>query len=221
MKIYLSPSMQEANVYSYGNTNEEEQCSKIAEACETHFKRNGYDVKRAPKGQSMEKNIEESNSYKADLHIAIHTNAGGGKGPMVMVYSKAASNLKYADPVYDALEDNSYSGDGYGVRVGSDICGYMPAELKDTVAIALYCECEFHDNKTTAKWITENTDSIAQAIVKGVCKADGKAYTLPSKTQKLYTVQVGAFAKEENAKARLDEAKKAGFKDAFIKITTV
>lgn len=221
MKIYLSPSMQEANVYSYGNTNEEEQCSKIAEACEKHFKRNGYDVKRAPKGQSMEKNIEESNSYKADLHIAIHTNAGGGKGPMVMVYSKAASNLKYANPVYDALEDNSYSGDGYGVRVGSDICGYMPAELKDTVAIALYCECEFHDNKTTAKWITENTDSIAQAIVKGVCKADGKAYTLPSKNQKLYTVQVGAFAKEENAKARLDEAIKAGFKDAFIKITTV
>ena len=53
-KIYISPSNQDANAYAYGNTNEMEQCNRIAEALEKHLKRNGYEVKRAPKGQDMD-----------------------------------------------------------------------------------------------------------------------------------------------------------------------
>ena len=32
-KVFLSPSSQTGNVYSYGNTNEAEVCGKIAQAC--------------------------------------------------------------------------------------------------------------------------------------------------------------------------------------------
>ena len=102
-KIYLSPSNQDGNLYSYGGTNEMEQCNRIAQAAEKHLERNGYSVKRAPKGQDMNKSISESNQWGADLHIPIHTNAGGGSGPLVMVYSKASGNVKYAQPIYDAL----------------------------------------------------------------------------------------------------------------------
>ena len=48
-RIYLSPSNQYANTYSYGNTTEMEQCNKIAVAAETALKRCGFTVKRAPK----------------------------------------------------------------------------------------------------------------------------------------------------------------------------
>ena len=178
-KIYLSPSNQNGNLYSYGDTNEMEQCNRIAEAAEKHLERNGYTVKRAPKGQDMNKSISESNSWGADLHIPIHTNAGGGSGPLVMVYSKASGNTKYAQPIYDALLAISTGKKGYGVRLGTEMTAgnYMPSELSDTAAVAAYCECEFHDDKTLAKWIIEHVDNIGAAIAKGVCNADGKIGT--------------------------------------------
>lgn len=221
MKIYLSPSMQKDNKYAYGNTNEMEQCNKIADCLTTHLIRNGYEVKKAPKGQSMENNIKESNNYNCDLHIAIHTNAGGGSGPLVMVYSKETENMKYATPIYNSLEESSLYDHGYGVRVGSEMTNgnYMPAELSDTKSVAVYCECEFHDNKDLAKWIINNVDKIAESICRGVCRADGRAYIVPTKA-KIYRVQVGAFEKESNANAMLDKVIKAGFKDAFINIST-
>ena len=100
-KIYLSPSNQYANSYAYGNTTEMEQCNKIAIAAETALKRCGFTVKRAPKGQNMYTSISESNNFGADVHVCIHTNAGGGKGTNVFVYNRSAENLKYAQPVYN------------------------------------------------------------------------------------------------------------------------
>ena len=41
-RIYISPSNQVNNVYAHGNTNEMEQCNKIAQACETALKRCGF-----------------------------------------------------------------------------------------------------------------------------------------------------------------------------------
>ena len=66
-------------VYATGNTNEQEQCNKIAEYAKTELQRCGFEVKKAPEGQAMAKNISESNSWNADLHIPIHTNAYNGK----------------------------------------------------------------------------------------------------------------------------------------------
>ena len=98
-KIYLSPSNQDRNTYAYGNTNECEQCNRIADAVKTALERCGFTVKKAPKGQEMSTSIAESNAWGADLHMPIHTNAGGGSGTMCMVYSKAAENMKYANPI--------------------------------------------------------------------------------------------------------------------------
>lgn len=77
-KIYLSPSNQVSNSYAYGNTNEMVQCNRIAEAARVALKRCGFDVKKAPQGQNMNTSINESNNWGADLHIPVHTNAGGG-----------------------------------------------------------------------------------------------------------------------------------------------
>lgn len=218
MKIYLSPSNQNANTYSYGGTNEMEQCNRIAEACEAALERNGYTVKRAPKGQDMNKSISESNAWGADLHIPIHTNAGGGKGALVMVYSKADKNMKYAQPVYDELAAICPKGGGYGVRKDSELLGYTLAENRNTKAIAVYIEAEFHDNAELAKWIVENVKTIGEAICKGICKADGKTYKAEEKDEQkvIHRVQVGAFENRDYAEALLKELQKAGF-DGYIR----
>lgn len=216
-KIYISPSNQNKNAYAYGNTNECVQCNRIAEALEKHLKRNGYEVKRAPKGQEMNKSISDSNKWGADVHIPIHTNAGGGKGALVMVYSKTAPNLKYAQPVYDALKAISPNGGGYGVRTDVDVCKHTLGEIQNTSATAVYVEAEFHDNANLAKWIINNVDKIAVAIAKGICKADGKTYKAESAptVEKIYRVQVGAYKNKENAEAMQKKLKADGY-DAII-----
>lgn len=181
-KIYISPSNQYANSYAYGNTTEMEQCNRIAVALEKHLKRNGYEVKRAPKGQDMNESIRESNNWGADVHIPIHTNAGGGKGALVMVHSKTTGNLKYAQPVYNTLKAISPNGGGYGVRTDVEVCGYTLGEIRETNAVTVYVEAEFHDNANLAKWIINNVDKIAAAIANGICKADGKTYKAESTT---------------------------------------
>ncbi len=219
-KIYLSPSNQDANRYSYGNTNECDQCNRIAEAAEKHLRRNGYEVKRAPKGQNMNVSIRESNAWGADVHIPIHTNAGGGKGPLVMVYSTESGNLKYANPVYEQLKAIASQGGGYSVRRDADFLGYTLSEIRDTSAVAVYCECEFHDNTGLAQWIVNNVDKIGAAIAKGICKADGKAYVdeNPAPTpgaNVIYRVQVGAFSVKANADVMAAKLKNSGY-DAIV-----
>ena len=86
-KIYISPSSQPANTYAVGNTNEQEQCRKIALALENELDRCGFNAKTGI-SDSMYTRVPESNAFGADLHLPIHTNAFDGKvaGLRIMVY---------------------------------------------------------------------------------------------------------------------------------------
>lgn len=221
MKIYLSPSNQSGNKYAYGNTNEMEQCNRIADAAKNALERCGFTVKKAPKGQDMNKSINESNSWGADLHIPIHTNAFDGKasGTIVFVYSKRAENTKYANPIYQEVQSACPGKTDYGVRENPEL-----AELNSTNATAVYVEADFHDNPAIAKWLVEHPQTVGEAIAKGVCKGAGVTYKALSTTssaskptqQKIYRVQVGAYSEKKNAEAFLERVKAAGFINAFI-----
>lgn len=165
-KVYLSPSNQSNNPYSYGGTNEMVQCNNIAIAAEKYLKQLGFEVKRAPQGQDMYVSIDESNDWGADVHICIHTNAGGGRGCEVYTLNGSAAQLKYARPVYEQIAEITPYGDR-GLKTANF------AELRLTNAIAVYCECEFHDNAELAKWIVESVDNIGYAIAKGVAMVEG------------------------------------------------
>ena len=90
-------------------------------------------------------------------------------------------------------------------------------EVRVPSAPTAYVECEFHDNATTAKWIVEHTVDIGEAIARGICDYFGVAFKAPEKpkpaatTDKLYRVQVGAFAVRANAERMLAKLKAAGF----------
>ncbi len=181
-KIYLSPSNQNANVYSYGNTNECVQCNKIAAYAKKALERCGFEVKKAPEGQMMTTSIAESNKWGADLHLPIHTNAYNGKhtgGTLVMLYSNTAENNKAGKAILDAIAPIS-PGSDYSLRYNPGL-----AELNSTDALAVYIEVEFHDTKEGAKWIVDNVEKIGEAIAKGVCEYYGLKYvTKPAATPK-------------------------------------
>lgn len=175
MKIYLSPSAQPANNYAAGDTNEQAQCNRIAEAAKSALERCGFAVRKAPEGQGYKENVDESNAWGADLHIPIHTNAGGGAGTVVFVHGGTAKQMQYAKPIYDEVQATSPGTTDYGVRVNSGLY-----ELGYTTATAVYVECEFHDRADLAAWIIEHTTELGEAIARGVCKGAGVTYIAPS-----------------------------------------
>lgn len=174
MKIYLSPSAQPANNYAAGDTNEQVQCNRIAEAAKSALERCGFTVRKAPEGQEYKDSVAESNAWGADLHIPIHTNAGGGAGTVVFVHGGTAKQMQYAKPIYDEVQATSPGTTDYGVRVNSGLY-----ELGYTTATAVYIECEFHDRADLAAWIIEHTTELGEAIARGVCIGAGVTYIAP------------------------------------------
>lgn len=174
-KVYISPSEQENNKYAFGQYSEEEVCHRIGNLVQLALKRCVIESKKAPYGQHMEQNISESNAYKPNIHLCIHTNAatGAARGCVVFVSKLDDEHMKYAQPVYNALHD-VVGGTDFGVRAASF------AEIKQTDALCVYCECEFHDNPSRAEWIVNNMGAIAEALVKGICSGAGTAYVSPA-----------------------------------------
>lgn len=174
MKIYLSPSAQPANNYAAGDTNEQVQCNRIAEAAKSALERCGFAVRKASEGQGYKDSVAESNAWGAELHIPIHTNAGGGAGTVVFVHGGTAKQMQYAKPIYDEVQAISPGTTDYGVRVNSGLY-----ELGYTTATAVYIECEFHDRADLAAWIIEHTTELGEAIARGVCIGAGVPYIAP------------------------------------------
>ena len=220
-KVYLSPSNQTDNRYAYGNTTEAEQCGKIAQACKTALERNSITVQLGHM-PSMQEKVKASDAFGADLHVPIHTNAFNGKvsGTRMFCFSDGGEGMKACKAIFARLAPIT-PGTSENIRVDASIY-----EVRVPSAPTAYIECEFHDNAEAAKWIVEHTTDIGEAIAQGICDYFGvtfkeKEQPAPAKpetptTDKLYRVQVGAFANRNNAEKMLQRLKAAGF-DGFIR----
>lgn len=215
IKIYYSPSSQPENKYAVGNTNEQEQCRKIAKKCVEASKRCGFDARAGLTG-SMYTRVEESNAWGANAHIPIHTNAFDKKvaGFRGFYFKAGGEGHKLVAAIEDAVAPiTPGTSDGLSAQPGL-------YEINNSHAPCAYLELGFHDNAEEAQYIIDHTDDLAEAIVKGVCKHYGVAYVPPivnTEGVKLYRVQVGAYSHYPNAVAMLEKIKAAGFTDAFIK----
>lgn len=103
-KIFLSPSDQSENLYSYGGTNEAIICRKVADACEVALKRCGFEVKNS-KTNSYVARARESVVWKADLHLALHSNSHNGTvaGTRIFYKSTDKESYKASKAIYDVL----------------------------------------------------------------------------------------------------------------------
>ena len=198
-KIYISPSDQIHNAYAYGNTNEAEQCRRIAAACKTALERCGFLVKTNFNDgkNAMYEREAESNAWGADMHICVHSNAGGGKGAEVYISTKDDRHMKPAQAIYNEVKAISPYGSTRGIKVGKW------HEIVNTNALCVYLETDFHDNKTIAKWIVENTDAIGEAICKGVCETYGVKYIVADQnnTKKTCTITLPVLRKGSTGEA--------------------
>lgn len=176
-KIYLSPSSQKANLYSAGGTNEQEQCQRIAQAAYKALSRCGFDCIIGEAALDFTGRTSESNKWKADIHIPIHTNAGGGgHGVRVFVYSKTTARMALAQPVYDAINAIGKYKSTSGVQAYSGLY-----EVKNSNGKCVYVEAAFHDNADEARWIIDHVDEIGEAICEGICEGVGVKYVKPVK----------------------------------------
>ena len=210
-KVYLSPSNQTDNCYAYGNTTEAVQCGKIADACRIALERSGVTV-QVGHMPSMQDKCKESNAFGADLHVPIHTNAFNGTvtGTRMFCLNSSGEGMKACEAIFAWLAPIT-PGTSENIRVDASLY-----EVRVPSAPTAYVECEFHDNATTAKWIVEHTVDIGEAIARGICDYFGVAFKekeqpKPAATDKLYRVQVGAFAVRANAERMLAKLKAAGF----------
>ena len=219
-KIYISPSNQNANTYATGNTNEKVQCHKIAKSCMNYLKKNGFDVK-CTYNDDMYARVRESNAFKADMHVAIHTNATAKHnvtgGTQILLYSLDGERKKAGQAVLDRLAPIT---PGKSAERLVAMPGFY--ECNSANGITVYCECEFHDTKEGSDFIIKNTTKIGEAIAKGICdyygvkiKTSDKKENAPTKAETLYAVQTGAFSVKKNAQNYLEKLKEAGF-DGFI-----
>lgn len=213
-KIYLSPSDQTNNAYAYGNTNEAAQCRKIANACEVALKRCGFEVKNGQSGSYVDR-VKESNTWDADLHVPIHTNAFNGKvaGCRAFYYSEGGESHKICKAIYNALAPFT-PGTSDNMTMNQDLY-----EMHATNCASVYLECEFHDVPNMAKWIIEHTTEIGEMIAKGICNYYNVTYKGASNISSgsFYQVVTGSFNNKANAEKRVNELKQKGF-DSFIQI---
>lgn len=208
-KIFLSPSSQTGNVYSYGNTNEAAVCGKIAVACELALKRCGFRVKNE-QFDTLKNRVDHSNYWGSDLHLPIHTNAFNKKvtGTRIMCYDLIGEGYKASKAVFDALAPLT-PGTSENIKTSTFY------EIVNSDAPCVYVEADFHDVPDVAKWIIENTEAIGEAICKGICNYFGEKYIEPTEDV-MYRVQVGAFRNLDYAEGLLKKVHAAGFPDAYI-----
>lgn len=215
-KIYISPSSQTENQYVVGDTNEAEQCRKIALALVDALVRCGFEAMTNTTGDMYERTAQ-SNQWGADLHLPIHTNAYNKKvqGTRIYCYNTTGEGYKASKAIMAALKPIT-PGSSDSINARDNLY-----EINKANAPVAYIEVAFHDHEIEAPWIIENTEAIAEAICKGVCEHYGVAYTAPkveepdSEKEILYRVQVGAYSKKSGAETMLEKLKAAGF-NGFI-----
>lgn len=213
-KIYLSPSDQYRNTYFDGKHNEGEVCHSISGATEIALERSGVPVKRGKTG-SISERVKQSNSWGADLHVCIHTNAGGGDGSLVMCYP-GNKNEAIVKNMYNKLAKMSPGKDD-GIKEVTNLY-----EINNSKALCVYIEIAFHDNSKDGKWILENEQKIGEAIAEAICDTYGYKYVAKNETsddvsrETLYKVQVGAFSEKKNAEKLASELASKGYSTYIV-----
>ena len=167
--VFLSPSTQEWNPYISGG-NEEQYMNLIADEMEPYLRSSGIEYSRNDPARGVVGAINDSNAGNYDVHLALHSNAGGGQfagklrgidiyyspysDPSRQLASILANNLQYIYP--DPSKVNTLPTTSLG-------------EVTRTRAVAVLAELGYHDNAEDAEWIKSNISAIARNLVQGLC----------------------------------------------------
>lgn len=178
-RVYLSPSLQEYNLYVNGGT-EEEITNLIADAMEPYLLASGIEFTRNRPEMSLGEAIAASNAGNYDLHFAIHSNAAPESlaGKLQGVDTYYFYNSPYGREMADIVTENMKQVYPDGEKVQSVATATL-RELRRTNAPAVLVEVGYHDNMEDAQWIKENIDQIAKALAKSIADYFGVPFRQP------------------------------------------
>lgn len=178
-RVYLSPSLQEYNLYVNGGT-EEEITNLIVDAMEPYLLASGIEFVRNRPEMSLGEAIAASNAGAYDLHFAIHSNAApeslAGKLQGVDVYY--FYNSPYGREMADIVTENMKQVYPNEEKV-QPVATATLRELRRTNVPAVLVEVGYHDNEQDAQWIKENIQPIAQALAKSIADYFGIPFQQP------------------------------------------
>lgn len=183
-RLYLSPSLQEFNLYS-GGGNEEYYMNLLADRLEPYLWASGIQyIRNDPISQELADVIAQSNRSNIDLHLALHSNAAGegkeGQLRGVEVYYNPSNRFSQRAAELLAEQMKKIYPDP------SKVC-ILPtdrlAEVLKVNAPSVLLEVAYHDNWEDAQWIRENLGEIARAVAKAVCAYFGIPFVEPQPTR--------------------------------------
>lgn len=145
-------------------------------------------------------------------HIALHSDAFNGKarGSTTFFYKQGGLGYIMAKAIHKHVVSISKVDRGLEARPGLAEVG------NGIIASSVLTEIDFHDNPVGAKFIHDNINNFAKAIINGIYEGLGIKKPEPVKPKVKYVVQCGAFADIKNAEELQNELIKAGF-NAIVK----
>ncbi len=224
MKIYLSPSRQDKNMYygKYNNKSEKQVMELLAIDVGIKLLRYDIGVKIATTKLKVQDRVKEAKAWGADLYMPLHSNASGtspstAKGAVILMHSQQEAYLPIS--IIESLNKATPHGANRWDQLVITTSTYEVIEPYKVGMLPIYIEVDFHDNPITANYIVENTSGIGQAIVEGLASHYRMTkIPLPAepKPSSFYRVQVGAFNEKKNAESLRAELVKKGYLDTFV-----
>lgn len=123
---------------------------------------------------SWQKNAAASNAARVTNHVAMHTNAGGGKGCEIFYYKGSVKGEKMAKILFKHISKATDTADR-SIKATTEL-----GELNSTRAAAVLIEYQYHDSPAGAAEIRKSIKEFATATVKGMCAYYGKTYKAPA-----------------------------------------
>ena len=168
-RIYLSPSTQDWNPYVDGSGSEEYWMNLLADTLEPYLYANTISFARNTPEMTAASSIAQANSLGGfDFYLALHSNASGegqaGKNRGIIVfYYPTSSDGKRAAELFAAQLRMVYPLPAKVTTQATTTLG----EVRRPRYPANLIELGYHDNYDDARWIENNLDAAAQAIIPG------------------------------------------------------
>ena len=166
--VFLSPSTQEYNITTTGNS-EEYYANLITDAMIPYLNASNISYGRNDPDGNVNTSIAMSNAGNYDLHVAIHSNAapehlsGMLRGSDVYYYRDSVrGKLVYPNPSDVTAVPNT-----------------TLAELRRTRATTVLLELAYHDNPQDTQWLVNNIEEIAKNLSLSIADYLGVEFVEP------------------------------------------
>lgn len=177
--IYISPSVQENNLFIIGGS-EEYYMNRIADAMIPYLKASNIRFFRNSPGSTLPQIIARSDSENCDLHLVLHSSSspenirGVLQGPDVYFFT-ASTKGQLAAEIFALNLKKIYP----NPSLVSVIPTTTFSELRNTIAPAILVDVAYQDNYADAAWIRDNINEIGKNLAHSVTQYSGVPFVKP------------------------------------------